>query len=203
MDICGVCGEELRFGTRGSDPKWPGPRWLHREDVDHHPVHGDPLTPEKWAEIMLNHEQQVADKASKRKKNDLKTDDEVVEEEDTGPVVLPEPEIMPVSVKPEHFPPRSGIRQIIGLIGKQGWELRRLTIGRGPWIGATGKMLSISDVWVLGVRGPEVDGVRRVGVACWRDGSFEFAQFGTLKAGVLTVTRGSSTDLKNWIKGAP
>lgn len=202
MDTCGVCGEEIRFGRRGSDPRWSGPRWLHREDADHEPVHGVPLTPEKWAEIMANHEQQVADKASRKKKNDLKSDADE-EPEDEGPIIIPPPEVPAIAVEPGHFPARSGIRQIISLAQKNGWEIVRLTIGRGPWIGATGKMLSISDVWVLGARGPEVDGVRRVGVACWRDGSFEFAQFGTLKAGVLTVTRGSSTDLKSWIKGAP
>ena len=64
-----------------------------------------------------------------------------------------------------------------------GWELRRLTHARGPYVGSSGECLSISDTIVLGARGPEVDGKpnkARIVAASWRDNAFDFAYAGIL-----------------------
>lgn len=63
-----------------------------------------------------------------------------------------------------------GVRTILNLAAKQGWEVTRLTYSRGPYVGASGKSLGVSDLIVLHVRGPVVDGDRLTGVASWRDG---------------------------------
>ena len=84
-----------------------------------------------------------------------------------------------------------------------GWELRRLTHARGPYVGATGECLSVSDTIVLGARGPEVDGARRIAVASWRDGAFDFAYTGILKGGAVTTNAANSNALKAWIKDNP
>lgn len=115
---------------------------------------------------------------------------------------LPEVEVPQHNVTAEDFPPRSGIRQVINLVRKQGWDLRRLTQSRGPYIGAKGDVLSISEVTVLAAVGPaRLDGGVPVAVGSWRDGSFDFAYIGEIVKGNLSPTKVDATTMKNWIKG--
>lgn len=123
---------------------------------------------------------------------------DVVEEE-----VVPPVEVPMHTVTADDFAPRSGIRQIINLVNKtEGWDLVRLTASRGPYLGAKGQVLSISDFVVLGARCPRLDGSVGVAVGSWRDAKFEIAYIGNIANGVLSPRRVNSTGMKNWIKGA-
>lgn len=84
-----------------------------------------------------------------------------------------------------------------------GWELRRLTHARGPYVGANGECLSISDTIVLGARQSGLDDGYRIAVASWRDGSFDFAYTGVVKGGIVATTAANSNALKAWIKDNP
>lgn len=192
---CRRCGEEVRYGYRG------GVRgWLHRTDVDHAPLFGTGWTPELQAKIDAS----LAEMAA-RGKADKKT--EVVVEEQPEPDVwaeVPEPYVTAQPVGPDDFPPRSGIRQIYNLAEKtDGWEVVNFTLAIGPYVGARGQVLSISDSVKMVMRGPEVDNGRRVAVASWRDGAFDFAYTGILKGGVVYTDAANSTALKAWIKETP
>lgn len=213
MITCGRCGEEVRYGTRGSTTGW-----LHRTDVGHQAILGRPASPEDLAEIErqldLPRERTRADgtvEAYTTRQNDLeryrknkkfREAEERETQDDIEVEPLPPPEVPCEPIGVDSFAPRSGIRQVINLVAKQGWELRRLTRARGPYVGADGSLLSISDTVVLGARGPSgFDGTTRVAVASWRDGKFDFAFTGTLKDGRLSTTKADATTMKNWIKG--
>jgi hypothetical protein len=122
---------------------------------------------------------------------------EIVEEQTLPPV---EVSCHPVDPKDPLVP--GGVRTVVNLIAKSGWELRRLTHARGPYVGAKGDVLSTSDTIVLGAR--EVDG-DRCAVASWRDGKFDFSYLGIIKPGVVVVEHGpaNATEMKSWIKGVP
>lgn len=68
-----------------------------------------------------------------------------------------------------------GARTLINLATKLGWDVVRLTYARGPYIGAKGGSLGVSDSVVLVVRGPVLDGSNVYGVASWRDGKSQWA----------------------------
>lgn len=195
-ETCSTCGEEIRFGIRNPTPQWPGARWLHRTEVDHQPTHGRVLTPERWTQILANKDAAVAARKGKK--------DEPAVEEEEDPWVdeeVPEPEVRTTPVEVTDLPSRSGMRQVANLVLKtKGWELRRLTRARGPYMGARGQVLSISDSLVLGAVGEEVDGKRPFAVASWRDGKFDSAYVGTHGGGRFVSEGVNATDLKNWIK---
>ena len=113
---------------------------------------------------------------------------------------FPEPEVLGHSVEIEDLPTRSGMRQIANLVVKSGWDLRRLTESRGPYMGADGSVLSISTRLVLGARGPQLDRGVAVAVASWRDGKFDTAYAGRIADGRLQVDPVNATELKDWIK---
>lgn len=127
----------------------------------------------------------------------------VVKHEEHVVEPLPPVEVWAHDVDPADFAPRSGIKQVINLIGKtDGWELVSVRHARGPYVGSKGELLSISDTHVVKARGPVgLDGDRRVAVASWRDGKFDFAFTGTIQGGRLSPTKVDATTLKNWIKG--
>lgn len=181
---CFTCKQEVRWGWRHGRKAW----W-HREDVDHAVILGEGSTPELHAQLAEADKARAAAKAKGKKKD---AEDDV--EEMTWPTELPEPEVRCTPV--ERNDPRvpGGAKTILNLLEKEDWELRRLTYARGPYIGANGKILSISDSIVLGA----VDGEDSAIVAFWRDGKFN---------GAMTVFkhqlegRPNATELKNWIKG--
>lgn len=207
---CASCGEEIRKGFRdGKDA------WWHREVVDHAPIHGHRVTAaaieenrrqredviryDSEGEPYTTAEQEIRkDKDVDRRKRRLADlqghDPDYVEP-------LPEPEFRRYAVEVESLPPRSGMRQVANLVLKtDGWELRRLTAARGPYLGSDGSVLSISDSLVLGARGPEVDGGVAIAVASWRDGKFDSAYAGHLKDGIVQTSPVNATELKTWIK---
>lgn len=121
---------------------------------------------------------------------------------------LPPVEIQGHSVEPKDEIVPGGVRTITNLLAKQGWELRRLTHARGPYVGAKGDVLSISDTIVLGAReAPRcwrggLDRPPRIAVASWRDGKFDFAYVGVIQDGTIVVRdRANNTAMKAWIKG--
>lgn len=174
---CGRCGEEVRHGTRGG---FTG--WLHREDKDHRATLGRVLT--------------ETDERRDRRLAELRGQDPDYVEP------LPPVEVYAHDVDPADFAPRSGIRQVINLILKQGWDLVSVKHARGPYVGSGGKALSISDTHVVKARGPAaLDGGVPVVVASWRDGKFDFSYIGTIQGGRLIPTKVDATTMKNWIKG--
>lgn len=179
--ICEHCGEVVKWGWRHNQPGW----W-HRADPDHS------STSPRVAPV----------------------------EEKAEP--LPPVEVWAHDVDPASFTPQSGIRQIANLVsgitrvtpaGKSstskkhpaaapGWELVNLHHARGPYVGSKGELLSVSDTHVLRARGPvELDGSRKIAVASWRDGKFDFAFIGTIVGGRLSPIKVSSDEMKGWIKG--
>lgn len=207
---CGRCGEEIRHGVREGITDW----W-HREAVDHHAILGRAATTEDLAELERQYTQVVRtyedgstyttaehdiarDKdVDRRRRRQAELRGEPLQTEVFVPPV--ETACHPVDV--DSFAPRSGIRQVVNLVARSGWELRRLTHARGPYIGAGGEVLSISDSVVLGATGPDrLDGTTPVAVASWRDGKFDFAYTGIIKDGRLSTTKADATTMKGWIK---
>jgi len=210
MQTCSRCGEEVRYGTRRLTTGW-----LHRGNPDHAAILGHIMTPEEAAEIerqqhLIRHFEDgsdyttaefdiLRDKDVDRRKRRLA---ELRGEPADQVVALPEPEVPCRPVEITEFAPRSGIKQVINLVGKQGWELRGVTHARGPYIGADGSVLSTSDSHVVRARGPaRIDGTVPVAVASWRDGSFDFAFVGVIADGRLRAEKVDSASLKKWIKG--
>lgn len=199
---CRKCNEEVRYGVRSGVTGW-----FHRESKDHEPAFGSYWTPEMQAKLDAG----LADMKA-RGKADKKSDAPPVDDDD-GPdewAEVPEPYVTAQPVYVEDFTPQSGIRQIYNLamgLNKKSpvtwWEVAGLTLAIGPYVGARGQVLSISDSVKMVLRGPEVDNGRRVAVASWRDGSFDFAYTGILKDGIVTTEPANSNALKAWIKEPP
>ena len=191
---CAKCGQEVRHGKREDITGW-----LHRDpDIDHLPLFGGPLwTPELQADL----EASLAEMAARGNARDK---DDAPEPEWLGDEI-PEPEIACHTIEVSDLRPRSGILGMANLIlGRnkdkvQGWELRRLTHTRGPYVGARGQVLSIDDFIVLGAAGPE----NRVAVAAWRNYDYDFGYAGVIDAASkkIRTTPANSTELRSWIKG--
>jgi hypothetical protein len=221
LTICARCCEEVRYGARGGVTGW-----LHRDAVDHHAILGQPFTAEMAAEAerqldvprqrlapgvsahcptyqglwpLETYTTREHDLQRYRKKKSFR-DAEVVEDDDEV-APLPPVEVWCHDVEPDSFGPRSGIRQVINLADKQGWERVRLTHARGPYVGSRGESLGISDSIVLGVRRERLDGSTSVAVASWRDGKFDFAFIGAIISGNLSTRSANATEMKTWIKG--
>lgn len=193
VSVCSRCGGETRFGLRDGAEAW----W-HRGTVDHCPCHGHNVLPVRGTSTPKME------------------DEEVVEGMQAAQV-----EVRAHDVDPGEFPGTSGIRQLVNLVtgearvapsGKPsrskghppaapGWELVNLQHARGPYRGARGEVLSVSDSHVLRARARRVDGTVDVAVASYRDLKFDFAYVGTIRDGSLAVRQVGSDDLKKWIKG--
>jgi len=204
---CGRCGLEVRFGVRPSPLRNPAddskPYWMHRDpadDADHTVIFGEPWTPELQEQI----DAALAEMAARGKADDTKKRQEEEEEAEEPDVwdSVPAPEVPAHDVAITDFPPRSGIRQIYNLVGRTaGWEVRSLTASRGPFVGARGTVLSISDAVLMRMSGPVVDEGHQVAVAFWRDGDFKFAWLGHIRAGTVHTQPANSNGLKAFIKG--
>lgn len=127
----------------------------------------------------------------------------VVEPPEREVIEIPEPEVRSTRIedfKDERVP--GGVRTVTNLVAKtDGWEVISLTYARGPYLAASGKILSISDAVLLKIRSEQVDGKRHIAVASWRDGKFDFAYIGTFTDGLIRPYSATATELKNWIKG--
>lgn len=199
--ICRKCDEEVRYGRRADVTGW-----FHREDKDHEPAFGSYWTPEMQAKLDAG---LLA--LRERGKADKKKEAEPVDDED-GPdkwAEVPEPYVTAQPLTAADLAPRSGMLKIYNLAtGRnkdkvQGWEVVGLTLAIGPYVGARGQVLSISDSIKMVFRGPGVDNGRRVAVASWRDGAFDFAYTGILKGGTVYTQPANSNALKAWIKEPP
>jgi hypothetical protein len=195
---CSRCGEEVRYGRRDGILGW-----LHRDPaVDHMPLFGGPLwSPDLQVRLEASLAEMAARGSTDKKK---KQESEEPAEEKQKWDEVPEPYVTAQPVRPEDFPPRSGIRQIYSLVEKtDGWEVVNFTLAIGPYVGARGEVLSISDSVKMVMRGPGVDSGTRVAVASWRDGEFDSAYTGILKGKVVWTEPANSTALKAWIKEIP
>lgn len=209
-ETCSRCGQEVRYGTRAGVTGW-----LHRGKVDHLPIFGQVFTPEMAAEVEHQRRNVIRffdDGTSyTTAEYDIEKDKDVARRrarlaELRGEPLQTEHIIPPVEVpchplEVDDLPPRSGMRQVANLVIKtEGWELRRLTHARGPYMGQNGECLSISDTIVLGARCAVDDGTR-IAVVSWRDGKFDHAYIGTIQDGHLNPRKVDATTMKNWIKG--
>lgn len=211
LTLCGRCGEEVRKGWRDGVEAW----W-HRGQVDHVAVLGRPFTAEDQAEVERqldlprvrldkdgNEEVYTArelqikamNKAARDRLAEEGLDDEEIDA--MQQVEIPEPEVRktPIERADERCP--QGARNLMNAAAKAGWEVRRLTYSRGPWLGSKGNVLSISDLVACGV----VDSDRRYGVASWRDGKVVSAWYGEREGDRVPMALTTITDLKKRMKG--
>lgn len=195
-ETCSRCGEEVRRGWRHEREGY----W-HREDVDHEPVFGHIMTPEDWAEIerqrhLVRYDDDgnpytTAEYEARKIKNKAARAEALAElaGDDEEEVPLLEP----VEVHTINLPHKGrvfvgcpdgtvavaavpgGARTMLNLAKKQGWTVERLTYARGPYLGANGSSLGVSDSVVLLLRGPIVDESPILGIASWRDGKSDWA----------------------------
>jgi hypothetical protein len=228
--ICSRCGEEVRMGIRRPGVReWLHRQDVEhaavlghlmtfeaaeevrrqREDVIRYMDDGTPYTTAEY-EIKKDPD------AARRKMRLAALRGEEVEEEE-----MPEAEINAHDVDPTTLP-TGGIKQVVELVsgvtrlmpnGKNskskkhppaapGWELVSLRHWRGPYLGADGKVLGISDIMRVKARGPKgLDGSQGWAVASWRDGEFDFAYTGVIQGGRTSPTKVNSTTMKDWIKG--
>jgi len=231
-EICSRCGEEVRYGTRGDVTGYlhredkdhlPGfGRLWTAEDSARHQAELDRLRVRPVGEVE-DGVQKIEFYTTRRV--GLKGEAAKAYDAEHAPEAkaLPPVEVWGHTVAPDDPLVPQGARLIAELVsgvtrvtpkGKSskspkhppmapGWELRRLTHARGPYVGSSGECLSISDTIVVGARGPEVDGARRIAVASWRDGAFDFGYTGVIKGGALETTIANSNALKAWIKDTP
>lgn len=216
---CSTCGEEVRYGVRGNSP----PRWLHREEKDHKPTFGRLFTEADKAEVerQIHLTRYLEDgtpyttaefdrkRMSKKKRDALDAEEADPEEEghdELEPIEvhrtdMPHKGVLSVETPtgPREVPVPGGVRTIINLAEKIGWEVTRLTYARGPYLGASGKSLGVSDSVVLHVRGVTLDGRQLHGVGSWRDGKSDTAYQIENK----TITKTGANDLKAWMKENP
>lgn len=228
---CSVCGQEIRLGYRDGVKNWWHREAVDHAPIQGHRItyaqraenerfrrehvwyddEGRPYTTAEW-EIGK-------DKDPVRRRRRLA---ELRGEDPDYVEPIPEPEVRrtPVEIDDDRVPggAKTMARLVAGITrvtpgGKTskspkhppmapGWELARLTYARGPYLGADGSVLSISDTIVMGARGPEVDGGVAIAVASWRDGKFDTAYTGVLKDGVAKVDPANADQLKSWIKEA-
>lgn len=93
-----------------------------------------------------------------------------------------------------------GARTLIKQALKAGWELRKITYSRGPWMHSLHwTPISTSDLLVVRLVGM-VDTERRAVVACWRDGKFDHAY---LLSNKTPMHLGTSTAAKAWFAPDP
>lgn len=177
-ETCSVCGEGVRWGWRnGREAYW------HRLEVDHHPKFGA-LIYRPWD----------------------RPEDKVVVEKVVEPV---EVWCMPTDITGKRIfvgftdgPPAinqipGGAKTIVKMA--KGWTVKRATYARGPYLGANGDSLGVSDTFALIVEG-WVDGSLRQAVASWRDGKFDWSW--TIVDHRLHE-RANSKSLRSFVKGEP
>lgn len=217
---CSKCGQEVRRGWRHGREAW----W-HREDVDHEPIFGRIFTPEDAAEVeRQRHLPRLADdgstytvaeweaqKLKDKKKRGAALAALAEEDETPGAVEQIEVRCTPMPLKGELSVTHEdgttsttkvpgGVRTLLNLAEKLGdWDVVRLTYSRGPYLGADGESLGVSDSVVLHLRGPEVDNTRVHALASWRDGKSDWAW----KVERNHVERVGARALIAWMKEVP
>lgn len=92
-----------------------------------------------------------------------------------------------------------GVRNIANAAERAGWTVVELAYSRGPWMGAKGGSLGVADVHRLTVRGPDVDGAPRIGVAWWRNAKAQ----SVWRVENKTVTQIGAKALISWMKECP
>lgn len=213
-ETCSVCGQEVRYGY------WQDRKaYFHREPADHEPIFGRRFTAEEQAEVerqmdlprtrvvtrtIKGEKVQVEETYTARQAMTAKAKREAEEtpDEDAEPegimTEVPEPEVRKTAIERDDERCPQGARNLLNAAARAGWEVRRLTYARGPWIGAKGQVLSISDTVVCGV----VDGDQRYAVASWRDGKVASAWYGERQDAQVNMNLTTITEIKNTMKGA-
>jgi hypothetical protein len=174
-ETCAVCGQEVRWGWRdGVLAYW------HRETVDHTPKFGRLMQPGEWEQMMAA----VAEgQRFRNKKNDLESEaTEIQEARPLEPIEvrstsMPHKGSLSLDTPdgPREVPVPGGVRTLLNLAERLGdWEVLRLTYARGPYLGANGSSLGVSDSITLMMRST-LDSKPVYAVASWRDGKSDWA----------------------------
>jgi len=215
---CSACGQEVRWGWR-NEGQGLRQGWWHREHVDHRATFGQVAdlktvyTPvlerrrEKnpdwagWTDVDEDGAKIEPEPEPFDRRDDLGI--EQVKDQQEGWDAIPEPEVRATGIHPDDPRTPGGARKICNLLKKSGWERRRLSFARGPYLGAKGDLLSISDHVVLVARVTNSE-ERRYVVASWRDGKFDSAWIHSKDPnGKQTVLdKVNSNQLKEWIRNA-
>lgn len=174
---CGRCGEEIRWGRRDNLDGW----W-HRENVDHMAVLGV-YTPRE--SLLEQWDGRLWTFGEAPEPEEGAEDGEEGGSSDFEPIEVPS-----TPVDPKDAP--AGPKRLANLGLKLGWELVRLTYARGPYMGANGKSLGVSDVHVVALRRGRLGAV-----AYWRDGK---AVAGWLLDEDGWLDRVGISALQNWMK---
>lgn len=213
---CSTCHQEVRWGWRDGREGW----W-HRDPVDHQPVFGRRFNVADAAEVQRQldlprtrldkdgneeiytaRELQVKamNKAARERMAEEGLDEEEIER--MQQVEIPKPEVRKTTIERADERCPQGAKNLLNAAAKAGWQVRRLTYSRGPWVGAAGQVLSISDLVVVGVVDQAVDTDYRYGVACWRDGKVVSCWYGERDGDRVPMELTTITHLKNIMKGA-
>lgn len=183
-DICDICKQEVRFGTRLVEGE-PVEGWWHREMVEHHVRFGPPGPTAAEAE------------AARQAYLAAHADDEPdPNDEEAPPEISTTPEVRatPIDIDDPRLP--GGAKQVIKLARKHGWTAVA-TYARGPWMHSTQwTPLSVSDHVLVRLR---LDGEPSRAVASWRDGKFLSAWL--WQHGKPGRTPANSDALKTLLKG--
>lgn len=205
---CAKCGQEVRWGRRHDRLAY----W-HREDVDHFAAFGKLLQPGEWEAISSAHHSRGDYDREGNESEAAQTEIPPVEVGCT-PLPLAGKRAMYVEDGMEIREERieiagrrvvipGGARALVNAVQKaDGWEVRRFTYARGPFISAKSQSLGISDSFVVGFVSPVLDGGRWSGVASWRtpDEGDPQVLFGWRIALDRTVDAIGVAALKTWIK---
>lgn len=192
LDICDVCKEEVRFGTRGRITGF-----LHREEKDHNVRFGPPGPSPAEAEAqrlawVAAHAEYVDTEKKERIPADTPPEVRSVPLDPDGPTEVRRSD---GTVTIEELP--GGARTVRNAARAAGWTITRATYARGPWPHATQDAATgIVDTVVLTLR----RGPQRV-TALWKNNSFEWALV-WLKPG-RESHRVNSKVMKAFIKAAP
>lgn len=216
MLTCSKCGEEVRWGRRHDQLAY----W-HREDKDHFPLFGKLLQPGEWEQIAARHHSRGGHDRDGNEVETAPAELEPVEVpctplplagkrsvhqvvDDLGETLEVREERVEIAGRTVVIP--GGARALVNQVQKaDGWELRRFTYARGPFVSAKSQSLGVSDSFVVGFAAPVVDGRRWYGVASWRtpDGGDPQVLFGWRITPARTVDPIGVAALKTWIKEFP
>lgn len=203
---CSLCGQEVRWGWR-NEGQGLRQGWWHRDHATHPAIFGQQADLKTvYTPVLQRRREKNPDWAgwTDVDEDGAKIEPEAIEPEDE-PIedAIPAPEVRATGIHPDDPRTPGGAKQICNLLKKHGWERRRLSFARGPYLGAKSDVLSISDHVVLVARVINSE-ERRYVVCSWRDGKFDSAWIHSkdLNGKQTMLDKVNANQLKEWIRNA-